>query len=197
MRNLPIFPQIATVVAVVGLAALFGPAAESQDRPLILLKAPVLASAQGEAAPKPIDLDGDGIDDSSAFAAALAAEADQLSAERNAIPVPKSKPRVDDDIVVLRVMQLPCPDAPHKAVADLDAPLQRLSEKTPWVLLAGPENAPNVKGQELRVLGQPVLGKSSEGARILVIEPDNGTMPEAAIPVSTLPKGCVVEPTVS
>lgn len=197
MRNLPIFPRVATAAAIVGLAALFGPSAESQDRPLILMKAPVLASAQGEAAPSPIDLDGDGIDDSAAFAAALAAEADQFGAERDFVPVPKSKPHIDDDVVVLRVMHLPCPDTPHKAVADLDAPLQRLSEKTPWVLLAGPEKAPNVKGQELRVLGQPVLGKSLESTRILVIEPDDGTTPETAIPVSTLPKGCIAEPTVS
>ena len=195
MRKLPAFPQIATAAAVVGLAALFGPAAESQDHPRILLKAPVLASAEGEAAPNPIDLDGDGVDDSAAFAAALAAMEDQFG-EPAAVPVPKARPHKADEVVVLRVMNLPC-ETPHHAVADLDAPVKRISEKTPWVLLAGSEDTPNAKGRELRVLGQPVLTTGATRNRVLVIEPDNGVVPQGAIPVSTLPKGCVVEPTVS
>jgi hypothetical protein len=198
MRKLPLFPQLATAAAVVGLAALLGPAAESQDQPRILLKPPVLASAQGEATPNPVDLDGDGIDDSAAFAAALAAEADEVAGIPTAVPIPKSRPNPTDQVVVLHVKRLPCAEVlPDKAAADLDAPVPRLSEKTPWVLLAGSEDTPNVKGRELRVLGQPVLEQSIASNRVLVVEPDNGTVPESAIPVSTLPKGCVAEPTVS
>jgi hypothetical protein len=198
MRNLPVFPQLAIAAAVIGLATLFGPAAESHDPPLIVMKVPVLASAQGEATPNPIDLDGDGVDDSAAFAAALAADADALPAEPAPVPIPRAKPRPGDEVVVLRVMHFPCTDvAAHKSVADLDAPLQRLSEKTAWVLLAASKDTPNAKGQELRVLGQPVLETNAEQSRYLVVKPDNGAVPESAIPVSTLPKGCVAEPTVS
>ncbi len=198
MQNVPTVTQLATVAAVVGIAVLFGPASESPGQARILMKSPpTLAASQGEAAPNPVDLDGDGIDDSAAFAAALAAEPDQLKAESDTIPVPKSKPQLGHDVVVLRIMHLPCPDTPHNAVADLDAPLQRLSEKTPWVLLAGSDKAPNVTGQELRVLGQPVLEASTAQNRTLVIEPGDGMVQEIPIPVSTLPKGCVAEPTVS
>lgn len=196
MRKLPIFPHLATTVAVIGLAAIFGPASGSQDHGRIVLKAPVLASAEGEAAVSPVDLDGDGIEDSAVFAAALAADPDDLASPHDPVPVPKVKPRKTDRVVVLHVKTLPCAEVvAHKAIPDLDAPVKRISEKTPWVLLAGAKDAPNAKGKELRVLGQPVLAKGSN--HVLVVTPDDGTVPESAIPVSTLPKGCVAEPTVS
>jgi hypothetical protein len=176
MRFFAIPAQFALAGAAVGLAFTLSGLPDPDAPVLVLNPAPLSVVSQGEAAPQPVDLDGDGTDDSATFNAAMLVDDAQRAA-------PAEPP---ENALVLRLVHIACPepeqDKPVKAAL---AP----EKDTPWILIASDgEKLPNVVGTKLRV------GAAAAETRPVVIE--EGDAPDDPAYVRAVAESCKIPPTV-
>jgi hypothetical protein len=177
MRFLAIPAQFVLAGAAAGLAFTLSGLPDSDAPVLVLKPAPLAVVSQGEAAPQPIDLDGDGIDDSAIFDATILTD----EAQREAPAV------TPENALVLRLVHITChaptPDKPVKAAI---APEKNL----PWILIAADgEKLPNAVGTRLRV------GAAAGEARPVVIE--EGDAPDDPAYIRAVAENCAPPPVVS
>jgi hypothetical protein len=177
MRSFAIPAQFVLVGAAAGLAFTLS-GLPDPDAPVLVVKlAPPAIVSQGEAAPQPVDLDGDGRDDSGVFNVAVLTD----EAEREAPAV------TPDNALVLRLVHITCP-APEaeKPVKAALAP----EKDTPWILIAADgEKLPNAVGTKL------LVGTATAAARPVVIE--QGDAPDDPAYIRAVAESCQPAPTVS
>jgi hypothetical protein len=146
------------------------------EAPVLVLKpAPLAVVSQGEAAPQPVDLDGDGIDDSATFDTATLLDEAQREAP---LPTPRNA-------LVLRLVHIACPEPAQEQ--PLNAALTPQKD-APWILIATDgEKLPNAIGTKLRV------GAASGETRPIVIE--QGDAPDDPAYIRAVATSCKVQPT--
>jgi hypothetical protein len=177
MRLLAIPVQFMLAGAAAGLAFSLSALPAQDSAVLVVRTAPVNLAGQGEAAPRPVDLDGDGMDDSGTFAAAILAE-------ETGHPVAAAN---SADALVLRRVHIVCPHPAHERPVTAAA---ASTKETPWILLAtGSDGLPNAIGTRLRV--RAPLGE----ARPVLIE--NGEAPDDPAYVRAVAESCAPPPVVS
>jgi hypothetical protein len=177
MRVLAIPAQFALAGAAVGLAFTLSGLPDPDAPVLVLNPAPLSVVSQGEAAPLPVDLDGDGIDDSATFNAAMLLD----EAHR------ETSNEIPENALVLRLVHIACPEpAQDKPVKAALAPEKDL----PWILIAADgANLPSVIGTRLRV------GVPAGEARPVVIE--EGDAPDDPAYIRAVAESCTPPPVVS
>jgi hypothetical protein len=177
MRAFAIPTQFVLAGAAVGLAFTLSGLPDPEAPVLVLNPAATAIVSQGEAAPQPVDLDGDGIDDSATFNAAVLLNEAQREAP---LPTPR-------DALVLRLVPIACPEPTQ------DQPLNATlapEKDASWILIAADgEKLPNAIGTKLRV------GVATGESRPVVIE--QGDAPDDPAYIRAVAQSCRAEPTVS
>lgn len=175
MRFFAIPAQFALAGVAAGLAFTLSGLPDT-NTPVLVLKPTLAAISQGEAAPRPVDLDGDGVDDSATFNAAVLVDEAQREAP---LPTPRNA-------LVLRLVHVTCPEPAQ------DQPLTAAlgpEKATPWILIASDgEKLPNAIGTTLRV------GAAATQSRPIVIE--EGDAPDDPAYIRAVAQSCKGAPTV-
>ncbi len=176
MRFFAIPAQFALAGAAAGLAFTLSGLPDADAPVLVLKTAPLANVSQGEAAPQPVDLDGDGMDDSAVFDAAILT--DETQREASAV--------TPENALVLRLVHIACPEpATDKPLNAALAP----EKDAPWILIAADsDKLPNAIGTKLRV------GVAAGEARPVVIEESDA--PDDPAYIRAVAESCKVSPTV-